>query len=147
VDCTFLGAFHVSLEANPDTATSGAARLAMESAPHQASSSWIAPSWVHSTCARTTSTATRCSALEGTAPGFLFVDCTSWVHSRVGKHPTGAAHSRKCTAPDSIYRSVDMIPRITTKEENPEAGRKRESPKKDEGRRRLFTHQRRESSQ
>jgi hypothetical protein len=30
---------------------------------------------------------------------------------------------------------------ITTKDENPEAGRKRESPKKDEGRRRLFTDQ------
>jgi hypothetical protein len=61
-------------------------------------SSWIAPSWVHSTCLRTTSTATRCSALQKvhrTKPISSWI-APSWVHStcRSNTHHRNQVHTQ-----------------------------------------------------
>jgi hypothetical protein len=76
------------------------------------SSRWIAPSWVHSTCRSNNQHLNQVQRTGGSAPHQIYL--------QISRHDSW----------------------ITTKDENPEAGRKRESPKEDEGRRRfLFTDQ------
>jgi hypothetical protein len=114
VDCTFFGAFHVPFQHRNQVQRTG------ESAPHQTSSSciapspssWIAPSSVHSTCP--SSTPTRCSALKKVQRTRLHLHALHLPPLRglhllrcipralPATHP-GAAHWRKCTAPSFIF--------------------------------------------
>jgi hypothetical protein len=84
-------------------------------------SSWIAPSWVHSTCLSDNQHLNQVQRTEESAPHQtpLFVDCTFLGAFHVSfEHPSpqpGAAHSRKCTAPDSPLRGLHLlgcIPRV-----------------------------------
>jgi hypothetical protein len=75
-------------------------------------SSWIAPSWVHSTCLSDNQHLNQVQRTEESAPHQtpLFVDCTFLGAFHVSFEQTtpqpGAAHRRKRTAPDSPLRGM-----------------------------------------